>query len=238
MGFNGFSALSFSIFFVVVYALTSFTFSLDPSSSLLELYYQKFDTHSLFWSIPAWDVASNFLLFIPFSLLFVSSPTVSRWNVTNRLLFTAVAVWLLSFTVEICQLFLPRAPSLVDTMTNTLGGFVGGLFGTCLGGGVRQWAHHLWLRIQRSRWLNWFLVVYVLILLVASGLPSPLSPNFSNWDKDYSFLLGNEATLDRPWLGKMFLVAVYDRALNPNEILTNFRVGASHKLGRVELRKA
>ena len=228
--------LVFCIFYIVVCALTPFTFSLDPSSSLLELFNQKFDAHSLIWSIPAWDVASNILLFIPFGLLFVSSPIVSRWNVTNRLLFTAVAAWLLSFTVEICQLFLPRAPSLVDTLTNTLGGFVGGLLGTYLAGDVNQWAHHLWLRIQRSRWLNWFLVVYVLILLAASGFPFPLSPNFSNWDPDYPLQLGNEATLDRPWLGKMFLVAVYDRALNPNEISTNFTAGASPKLGsgRVE----
>ena len=230
--------LVFCLFFIVVCALTPFTFSFDPSSSLLELYNQKFDTHSVFWSIEAWDIASNILLFIPFGFFFVSSPIVSRWNVTSRLLFTAVAAWLLSFTVEICQLFLPRAPSLVDTMTNTLGGFVGGLFGTYLAGGVSQWAHHLWLRIQRSRWLNWFLVVYVLILFVASGLSLPLIPNFSNWDADYSFLLGNEATLDRPWLGKMFLVAVYDRTLNPNEILINFRAGASHKSGSGRVEKS
>lgn len=45
---------------------------------------------------------------------------------------------------------------------------------------------------------------------------------FANWDDNYEFALANELTLDRPWLGTYHLVAVYCRALTPDEIRRNF----------------
>jgi glycopeptide antibiotics resistance protein len=48
---------------------------------------------------------------------------------------------------------------------------------------------------------------------------------FSNWDPSYSLVLGNEATGNRPWLGKLFLVAIYNRALSEQEIWKNYAAG-------------
>jgi hypothetical protein len=48
---------------------------------------------------------------------------------------------------------------------------------------------------------------------------------FSNWDPTYSLVLGNEATGNRPWLGKLFLVAIYNRALSEQEIWKNYAAG-------------
>jgi glucose/arabinose dehydrogenase len=45
------------------------------------------------------------------------------------------------------------------------------------------------------------------------------------WNAAYPLTLGNEPTGNRPWLGDLFLVAVYDRALTDDEILQNFRAG-------------
>lgn len=42
--------------------------------------------------------------------------------------------------------------------------------------------------------------------------------DFSNWDPSYPLVLGNEATGDRPWLGTLGDVAIYARALSPEEI--------------------
>jgi VanZ family protein len=47
----------------------------------------------------------------------------------------------------------------------------------------------------------------------------------SNWDPSYSLVLGNEATGNRPWLGKLFLVAIYNRALSEQEIWKNYTAG-------------
>jgi hypothetical protein len=51
--------------------------------------------------------------------------------------------------------------------------------------------------------------------------------NLSNWNGSYFFGLANEMTKDRPWLGELYLVAVYDRALDPQEINQNFQAGAN-----------
>lgn len=48
---------------------------------------------------------------------------------------------------------------------------------------------------------------------------------FANWDQSFPFLMGNEATGDRPWLGRIFLVAIYDRALSAPEAEKNFHAG-------------
>ena len=55
--------------------------------------------------------------------------------------------------------------------------------------------------------------------------------DFSNWNSNYPLLLGNEATLDRSYLGKIFLVALYDRVLTETEIQQNFNAGASARSG-------
>lgn len=47
------------------------------------------------------------------------------------------------------------------------------------------------------------------------------------WDGTYRFVLGNELSLNRPWLGTYALVAFFDRALSPAEIQQNFAAGAS-----------
>jgi hypothetical protein len=47
-----------------------------------------------------------------------------------------------------------------------------------------------------------------------------------NWDYSFQLLLANELSGDRPWLGRLHLVAVYDRALSPDEVHRNHAAGA------------
>ena len=49
-----------------------------------------------------------------------------------------------------------------------------------------------------------------------------LKGNFSNWDPKAFFVLGNEFTGDRLWRGSLYLVALYNRALDKEEIYQNF----------------
>jgi mono/diheme cytochrome c family protein len=50
--------------------------------------------------------------------------------------------------------------------------------------------------------------------------------DLSNWKSDFPLVLANEATGDRPWIGTLHLVAIYDRALTADEVTQNFRAGA------------
>ncbi|MCA9113605.1 MAG: DUF1592 domain-containing protein [Planctomycetaceae bacterium] len=49
----------------------------------------------------------------------------------------------------------------------------------------------------------------------------------SNWASDCRLALANELSKDRPWLGTFYLVAIYDRALQPQEIAQHFAAGSS-----------
>lgn len=50
--------------------------------------------------------------------------------------------------------------------------------------------------------------------------------DLSNWDNSYQLGLANELTNNRKWLGDLYLVALYSRALNATEILQNYIVGS------------
>ncbi|MFK7822037.1 MAG: DUF1592 domain-containing protein [Planctomycetaceae bacterium] len=49
--------------------------------------------------------------------------------------------------------------------------------------------------------------------------------DLSNWDETATLALGNEMSGDRPWLGTYHLVAIYDRALAPRDVVRNFQAG-------------
>jgi hypothetical protein len=51
-----------------------------------------------------------------------------------------------------------------------------------------------------------------------------------NWSQSQAFVLGNETSDDRPWLGKLQLVAIYDHALTEAQILQNFGAGVGKRL--------
>lgn len=67
------------------------------------------------------------------------------------------------------------------------------------------------------------------------GHRNDITGDFSSWDPSFRLALGNELTIDRPWLGELFLVAIYCRALSPLEASQNFDAGivASHDLAGV-----
>ncbi|MCA8995441.1 MAG: DUF1587 domain-containing protein, partial [Planctomycetaceae bacterium] len=52
-----------------------------------------------------------------------------------------------------------------------------------------------------------------------------VSGNLKNWDSNFRLSLGNEVTKDRPWKGEFHLVAIYERALSPQQVQQNFQAG-------------
>jgi hypothetical protein len=51
-----------------------------------------------------------------------------------------------------------------------------------------------------------------------------------NWDPTHQFMLGNERTSGRQWLGKVQLVAIYRQALTPEQINQNYLAGVGRKV--------
>lgn len=49
----------------------------------------------------------------------------------------------------------------------------------------------------------------------------------ANWDDDYPLALANELIDPRPWLGELYLVAIYSKALSAEEVNLNYIVGVN-----------
>ncbi len=56
--------------------------------------------------------------------------------------------------------------------------------------------------------------------------------DFSNWDPDYPLLLGNERTGDRPWLGTIEQLALYQGSMPPAEVVAHYQQPSSPSLPR------
>ncbi|MEE9448007.1 MAG: PQQ-dependent sugar dehydrogenase [Arenicellales bacterium] len=64
--------------------------------------------------------------------------------------------------------------------------------------------------------------------IYVNGVPQivgSVNGTISNWDNTYALHLGNENTGDRPWLGTLFLVAIYCQALDSHAVVQNFSAG-------------
>ena len=202
-----------------------FTFSLDPSRTLDGLYELQRETLSSICCLPPSELFANVLLFMPFGFLFVTLPIVSAYPFWKKLMVAACFSCALSAVVEFWQIFLPRTPSIVDVLLNTFGGFLGALMGIYGYRLCSQLARDCWLNVQRSRLLPLLGVVYVVALFYVASL-SIRGTDFSNWDPTFPFQVGNEASLDRPWIGTIYLVAIYDRVLSQEEIRQHFLAGS------------
>lgn len=65
-------------------------------------------------------------------------------------------------------------------------------------------------------------VIYINGVLIGTG---NAGGTLSSWDSSFRLALANELTNDRGWLGELYLVAIYDRALTAGEVALNFVVG-------------
>ncbi|MBI1422634.1 MAG: hypothetical protein GC149_04135 [Gammaproteobacteria bacterium] len=64
----------------------------------------------------------------------------------------------------------------------------------------------------------------------AAGSPDPTPVGtLTGWNQNLAFVLGNETSLDRPWLGTIRLLAIHDRALTATQVKQNYDVGVGQK---------
>lgn len=60
-------------------------------------------------------------------------------------------------------------------------------------------------------------------------IDSQSAGTLGDWDDTFAFVLGNEVSNDRPWQGKLRLVAIHNRALTTAQIQQNFEAGVGEK---------
>ena len=172
------------------------------------------------------DFAQNVVLFIPFGVLLYCSLKPLPRSGTARIFLTMAAGAALSVAIEIGQIFFARHPSLSDVIANSSGAVCGALLMSLCPVRMGAVLDRSWGRLVTSKILLSLVLVFGAAPLILSIAQMPW-PKFRTWDSSFPFQLANEATLDRPWLGRIHLVAVYNRGLTAAEIANNFRSGFS-----------
>jgi len=207
----------------IVVTATLFPFNLDGKghgSKALEL--------SAPGLVDLLDIVLNTLLFVPLGVLLAQRPRPRASELWLTRLAVGAGAFAFSFTMEYLQQLLPsRDPSLVDVLTNTAGAVLGfHLYGAW---GRRITVHLREFRRGDSKVLRvGVLFGFAAFALLASGALQ-YGARLSNWDYDFPLLIGNEATGDRPWEGRILRFDLSDVS-TPEELVRDFATGDSDRL--------
>ncbi len=165
---------------------------------------------------PSLDVFLNILLFIPFGFGVYAQACkrgIRRLNTFFLALALGAAV---SYTVELLQLFIPgRDSGWADVVSNTTGSVAGSfLFALCGVAILRSLS-----RIENSfaEWLSPRRVGFLLLAYFALcfGVSAWLQgkTRLSDWYPQCVLNVGNDASGQSPWKGRVFRLQIWDRAL-------------------------
>jgi hypothetical protein len=182
------------------------------------------------------DFSANLIAFVPIGLALHRSTRT-----------TAIALaFTLSLTIELSQHWLPRLQDVSDLISNTLGAVIGYESGRAW---VARWDGPLF-RAVTWRAALWVATPMLLALPVVESFGAPAN-DFSNWHP-YPLVIGNTAYGDRPWMGEVSSLAIFDRPLAPRETAPSgaqpdepalwaeggpilwLRFGAEHATGRID----
>jgi glycopeptide antibiotics resistance protein len=168
------------------------------------------------------DFILNIPLFIPLGVLLYCRLIANR-NKALAILLAAFIGASTSLLIEILQLFFYRNPSAFDVLANTLGAGSGALAAGLWPNRLSGVAGHYWRRLDNAGAVSATAVLFGAVPFVLSVVQH-VAP-FGVWNPRFTFQLGNEATLDRPWLGTIHFVALYNQALSSEEISNNYYQG-------------
>jgi glycopeptide antibiotics resistance protein len=190
---------------------------------------QPFSISSFFAGVGPRDFILNILLFIPLGVLVHRRQAIDRRQFSPILIAVIVGA-VVSILIELLQIFSVRRPSAADVVANTLGTIAGAILSALWPRRFADLTGLAWERVERSRMLLCAAVLYGAVPLILSVVQF-LGP-FRTWNSLFSFQVGNEATFNRPWLGKIHFVALYNRALSGDEITQRFHQGCASGLSK------
>jgi glycopeptide antibiotics resistance protein len=174
------------------------------------------------------DFLQNIAYFVPWGAIYYIFTASPNRRPRTLVLSAALVGAIVSIAIEICQIFFSRYPSVFDVLANTLGAGMGALLCAFSPIDVRRIVARSLARAEQSQLLLPAALLLGILPLLISVSKFPWT-DFHNWDRGFTLQIANEASLDRPWLGRIYLVAIYDRALAPEEIARNYRLGASNE---------
>jgi glycopeptide antibiotics resistance protein len=173
------------------------------------------------------NLIKKFILAIPFGILLYYLWSSLKRTKASAVFYACVCSVLINFFYELCQVFFAgRHASAIDLLSKTVGSFCGTLSAGFCPTGVSEQVRWVWWKVEKPKIPLFIALMLAVFPAVAFALQYPWF-NFRNWDPRFSLQIGNEATGDKPWLGKIYLAALYNRALSRDEIARHFQWGFS-----------
>lgn len=197
---------------LVIGLITLAPFTFEPGDRRPLLLFDRYQQDPL-------DFLANVLLFVPLGALLRKSSTGQR-----TVAACMAAGGLLSLMAECLQGWLPsRDSSLIDVVANTAGTALGAALTT-------RYEDRLTGALQSARTvvLAGTFAVVAIVSIVVSGLLQEQT-RLDNWSPAYPLVIGNEATGNRPWHGRVIALEMRDEAASA-DALRRFADGAAPTL--------
>jgi glycopeptide antibiotics resistance protein len=162
------------------------------------------------------DAFLNILLFIPLGFGLAEKLRERRMSRTACFLLVFAVGAILSYGIEITQIYIPmRDSGWEDVFTNSTGAIVGFLLYELLGVPITdslsrlEMALRSWLTLRRTAVL---LAAYFLCwFAISAALQKRTRPG--NWEPDSLLVVGNEAAGHSPWQGRVRKLQIADQAI-------------------------
>jgi hypothetical protein len=180
---------------------------------------------------PVWaTIAERVLTFLPMGLL--AGMQMQRLGRRRPVISAAGLIILVALAIEIAQAtVVGRHPRLSDFTLAALFGCAGSASSRALmlaiGSSSRWWRNHSDSTITNpamvsSRpalfWVLVFALVFCNVAVIGVLTVTHSGMRIAGWNCSYPLLVGNESTQDRPWLGRIRGLAIYDRVPNDAEL--------------------
>ncbi len=200
--------------FVYLLTLTPFRFSLFYFEQFVQ--FRRGYKFALIAGSNWFDIILNMVMLMPLGMVLGLLWRAFEIRKGKSILRALGFSLLVSLSIELSQLFLPRSFSAVDLFTN------------CLGAGIGAWLAYpigpfdirtiVKIMYERGRqFYSRIVLMYSGAALLILMLPSLLNV-FHNWSNDFRLMLGNEPTRNRPWQGTIYKLAIFDRRLYDHEV--------------------
>ncbi len=214
------STLAIYLIFVYLLTLNPFRCSLFYFNRFIQFKKGYFATFIGGTSI--FDILLNLIMLFPLGLVIGSLLRNFQKKVKHSMIIATGTGFLISISIEICQIFLPRSFSGIDIFSNTVGACVG----AWLAYPVRGLDSQKFLKKIYDKGRSFYSCVIIIYGVAATViLMIPVSFNtFSNWNSDFPLLIGNEPTLNRPWNGIIYKLSIFNRTLNWNDVERFFSI--------------
>ena len=220
------------VFLLMIYISFVYVFTLSPFHFSKFYYHQyllfsKGNLATLTGPISSLDIIINLLMLFPVGFLVASFLKSKQVSFKKCFMTTTALGFLISFTIEFSQVFLPRTTSMLDVFNNTLGASIGALVVYLRGSyDPKQFFDKIYWKVKKR--FGWLIIFCSLTAATILLLPL-FSNNFSNWDTTYPLQVGNEATMNRAWQGTIYKVSIFNRVLEKRDISAYFSTGYSQK---------